>query len=127
MTARSVPGEANVSSPPVCGLEAARPGVPQDTLYFQTRRLSGNQTPTDFMAGGWNGHAPRVAVWGSARRHHRIVVRAPGITREVTPKLSAAFLVLLPASVSPASVTVEVDGKRYGSAFGTIDPKEARP
>jgi hypothetical protein len=57
-SARSVPGEANVSSPPVCGLDAARPGVPQDTLFFQTRRLSGNQSPTGFMAGDWNGHAP---------------------------------------------------------------------
>jgi hypothetical protein len=128
VTARSVPGEANVSSSPVCGLEAARPGVSPDTLFFATRRLSGDRRPGpgSFMAGDWNHHAARTAVWGSARGHHRIVVRAPGFTREVAPKLNGAFLVLFAPSVDPASVTVEVDGKRYGSSFGTVDPPKVR-
>jgi hypothetical protein len=60
-------------------------------------------------------------VWGSARGHHRIVVRAAGETREVEPKLNGGFLVLFAPSVDPASVTVEVDGKRYGSTFATVD------
>jgi hypothetical protein len=112
-TARSVPGEANVISPPVCGWQPGRAGVPQETLFFQTKRLSGNRTGRDVMlTGDWNGHAPRTAVWGSAREHRRIVVRAPGIRREVAPRLNAGFLVLLPATVDPSAVTVEVDGKR---------------
>jgi hypothetical protein len=124
MTARGVPGEANVSSPPVCGLEPARPGVPTDTLFFTARRLSGDRRPGEgsFMRGDWNHHAPRTAVWGSVRGHHRIVVRAAGATRVVAPKLNGGFLVLFAPSVDPASVTVEVDGKRYGSTFGTVDP-----
>lgn len=127
-TARPVPGEPNVISPPVCGLEAGRPGVSPDTLFFQTRRLSGNRTAQDaFFSGDWNHHAPRTALWGSARGHRRIVVRAPGFTRVVAPKLNGGILALFPASVDPASVTVEVDGTRYGSTFGTIDPKRARP
>jgi hypothetical protein len=74
------------------------------------------------MGGDWNHHPARTAVWGSARGHHRIVVRAPGATREVAPKLNGGFLVLFPPSTDPATVTVEVDGKRYGSTFGTVDP-----
>ncbi len=124
ITARAVPGKANVSSPPVCGLEPARPGVATDTLFFTTRRLSGDRRSGrgSFLQGDWNHHAPRTAVWGSARGHRRIVVRAPGITRELAPKLNGGFLVLFAPSVDPASVTVEVDGKRYGSTFGTVDP-----
>jgi hypothetical protein len=124
MTARGVPGEANVSSPPVCGLEAARPGVSSDTLFFTTRRLSGDRQTGrgSFMGGDWNHHPARTAVWGSARGHHRIVVRAAGATRTVAPRLNGGFLVLFAPSVDPASVTVEVDGKRYGSTFGTVDP-----
>jgi len=124
MTARVVPGEANVSSPPVCGLEAARPGVSSDTLFFTTRRLSGDRRLGEgsFMRGDWNHHAARTAVWGSARGHHRIVVHAAGETREVPPKLNGGFLVLFAPSVDPGSVTVEVDGKRYGSTFGTVNP-----
>jgi hypothetical protein len=123
MTARAVAGEPNVSSPLVCGLQAARPGVSTDSLYFATRRLSGDRQPgaSAFMRGDWNHHAPRTAVWGSARGHHRIVVRAAAETREVEPKLNGGFLVLFAPSVDPASVTVEVDGKRYGSTFGTVD------
>ena len=124
LTARAVPGEANVSSPPVCGLEAARPGVSPDTLFFTTRRLSGDRKAGQgpFTLGDWNHHAARTAVWGSARGHHRIVVRAAGATRTVSPRLNGGFLVLFAPSVDPASVTVEVDGKRYGSTFGTVDP-----
>jgi len=126
MTARAVPGEPNVSSPPVCGPEAARPGVRLDTLFFTTHRLSGDRQPGPggFMRGDWNHHPPRTAVWGSARGHRRIVVRAAGETREVAPRLNGGFLVLFPASFDPASVTVEVDGNRYGSTFGTVDPPE---
>jgi hypothetical protein len=124
MTARAVPGEATVSSPPVCGLEPARPGVPTGTLFFTTRRLSGDRAPGrgSFLQGDWNHHPARTAVWGSARGHHRIVVRAPGAVREVAPKLNGGFLVLFGPSTDPATVTVEVDGKRYGSTFGTVDP-----
>ncbi len=124
MTARAVRGEANVSSPPVCGLEAARPGVSTGTLFFATRRLSGDRRPGagSFMRGDWNHHPARTAVWGSARGHHRIVVRAGAGTRVVPPKLNGGFLVLFAPSVDPASVTVEVDGKQYGSTFGTVDP-----
>ena len=74
------------------------------------------------MRGDWNHHAARTAVWGSARGHHRIVVHAAGETREVPPKLNGGFLVLFAPSVDPGSVTVEVDGKRYGSTFGTVNP-----
>jgi hypothetical protein len=125
-TARAVPGEPNVSSPPVCGLEAARPGVATGTLFFAARRLSGDRRPGrgGFMRGDWNRHPARTAVWGSARGHHRIVVRAAGETREVAPRLNGGFLVLFPASVDPGAVTVEVDGKQYGSTFGTVDPPE---
>jgi hypothetical protein len=124
MTARAVPGEANVSSPPVCGLEAARPGVSPDTLFFTTRRLSGDRQPGrgSFFRGDWNHHPARTAVWGSARGHRRIVVRAPGATRVVSPKLNGGFLVLFAPSVDPAAVSVEVDGQRYGSTFGTVGP-----
>jgi len=127
VTARAVPGEAVVSSPPVCGLETAREGVPpSDTLFFQTRRLSGNGRGGLHLEGNWHDHPPRTAVWGSARGHRRIVVRAPGATREVAPKLNGGFLVLFAPTVNPASVTVEVDGKAYGSSFGTVDPPRLR-
>jgi hypothetical protein len=120
--ARPVPGEPNVSSPPVCGLEPARPGVPPKALFFTTRRLSGDTKDGSFLAGDWNHHAPRTAVWGIARSYHHVVVRAPGITREVAPKFNAGILVILPPSVDPSSVSVEVDGKRYGNTFGTVPP-----
>jgi len=115
-SARAVPGEPNAGSPPVCGLEAPT------TLYFTTRRLAGDSTNGNFLAGDWNHHAPRTAVWGTARSHRHIIVRAPGIAREVEPRINAGFLVILPSSVDPASVTVEVDGKRYGNAYGVVPP-----
>jgi hypothetical protein len=125
--ARAVPGEPYVTSPAVCGMAPVRPGVRQDTLFFDTRRLRGDREPGGavMLDGDWNGHPPRVAVYGSARGHRRIVVRAPGVRVETEPKPNGGFLVFLPPATRPAGVTVEVDGRRYGSSFGTIDPEEA--
>ncbi len=122
MTARAVPDEPNVSSPPVCGLQPGRPGVKFKPLYFTTRRLSGDGPTSDFMGGNWNRHPARVAVWGSARGAKRIVVRAPGVRQRTEPKLNGGFLVLLPARTDPARVTVSVDGRRYGASHGTVKP-----
>jgi hypothetical protein len=127
VTARSVPAEPNVSSPPVCGLQTVRAGARPRTLWFDTRRLSGSGPARSFMGGNWNDHPPRVAVWGSAWSHKRIVVRAGRFQQAAAPKLNGTFLVLLPLSTDPDDVTVEVDGKRYGSSFGTVrPPKGAR-
>lgn len=125
--ARAVPGERFVLSPPVCGLEPGRPDVPEDTLFFHTRRLAGDaDAGIDTMrTGDWNDHAPRVAVYGSARGHRRIVVTAPGFRAVAKPKLNGGFLVFLPPRTRRADVAVEVDGRRHGPAFGTIPPRRA--
>jgi hypothetical protein len=122
-TARAVPGEPNASSPPVCGLQPGRPGVKRRTLFFTTRRLSGAGPSGDFLAGNWNHHPPRVAVWGLAREAKRIVVRAGSLRVAVTPRLNGGFLALLPSATRTGSVTVQVDGRRFGPSFGTV----ARP
>jgi hypothetical protein len=116
--ARPVPGERSPSSPPVCGYEAGRQGVHIKPLYFQTRRLSGG--------GAWANHPPRVAVWGIARGYRQIVIRAGRFREMLRPRLDAGFLVFLPPETDPAKVTVEVDGVRHGSSFGTIDPRRLR-
>jgi hypothetical protein len=121
-TARAVPDEPSVSSPPVCGLEPGRRGVKLKPLYFDTRRLSGAGPSGNFLAGNWNHHPARVAVWGSARGHRRIVVRAGSFSQVTKPRLNAAFLVFLPPKTPIKTVTVEVDGKRYGPSSGTVDP-----
>lgn len=128
MPARAVPGRRNVLSPPVCGLQAGRPGVRIRELYFRTERLSGDRPAGAdvLLRGDWNGHPPRTAVWGSARGSRRIVVTAPGHRRVTAPKPNAAFLVILPPSTRPSDVAVEIDGRRYGPTFGTIDPRRAR-
>ena len=123
-TARSLPDEPNVSSPPVCGLQPGRRGVKHDVVYFDTRRLSGRGPSRNFMAGNWNGHPPRVAVWGAARDHKRIVVRAGRFRAQLKPLANGTFLVLLPPSTDPSSVTVAVDGKQYGHTHGTVEPPE---
>ncbi|HEV2814440.1 MAG TPA: hypothetical protein VGW10_14385, partial [Solirubrobacteraceae bacterium] len=126
-TARAVPGERTVSSPPVCGLNPARPDVPQGTLFFHTRRLSGDRPLGDAMLhGDWNDHPPRTVVYGSAREHRRIVVTGPGVRRVARPLLNGAFLVILPPATRPSTVAVEVDGRRHGPSAGTIDPRRAR-
>jgi hypothetical protein len=115
-TARAVPGEPNVSSTLVCGRESRR------AVYFATRRQSGAGPSRNFLAGNWNHHPARLAVYGLARGAKRIVVRA-GARRIVTaPRLNGGFLVFLPLSVRPASVRVVIDGKRHGSSFGTVTP-----
>lgn len=127
-TARAVEGKAGAVSPPVCGMEPGRPGMSGTVLYFQTRRLSGDSPPrSSLLTGDWNHFPARTAVWGQARGHHRIVVRAPGLTRELAPRMNGAFLVLLPASIAPGAVSVAVDGRSYGDRFGTIDPRKALP
>jgi hypothetical protein len=126
-TARAVPDEANVSATPVCGLEPARPGVKRKPLYFATRRLSGTGPSTNFLAGNWAGHPARVAVWGIARGAKHITVRAGSFSKSTAPLINGGFLVFLPASTRPGVVRVTVDGKRYGSTFGTVaPPKPAR-
>ncbi len=126
-TARSVPGDANVSSTPVCGLEPARRGVKHRALYFATRRLSGAGPSRNYLAGNWNHHPARVAVWGIARDAKRITVIAGSLRVRTAPRLNGGFLVFLPPSTRAASVHVVIDGKRYGSSFGTVTPpKQAR-
>ncbi|HEX8087184.1 MAG TPA: hypothetical protein VF529_23095 [Solirubrobacteraceae bacterium] len=125
-TARVVPGEPTASSPPVCGWQPAGPDVRQESLFFATRRIHGDSDAFDALrTGDWNGHPPRVAVYGSARGHRRIVVTAPGARVVTRPKLNGAFLVLLPTRTHPATVAVEVDGRRYGPSFGTLSARRA--
>ena len=119
-TARAVPGERNVSSTPVCGHEPARRGVKLKPLYFDTRRLSGDAADGGFMAGDWNHHPARVAVYGSARSHKRIVVRSGRFSATVAPKLNGTFLVFLPRATNVAKVRVTVDGTRYGRRHGLV-------
>ena len=127
--ARAVEGELHVLSPPVCGWQSGRRSGPHDTLFFHTRRLSGDSEPgAHVMAtGDWNGHPPRVAVYGSAREHREIVVTAAGFRAVTKPKLNGAFLVFLPPRTRPADVAVEVDGRRHGASFGTIPHRRALP
>ncbi|HEV3002232.1 MAG TPA: hypothetical protein VGW75_15930 [Solirubrobacteraceae bacterium] len=127
-TARPVPGERNVRAPAVCGLEPNRPDVPNRSLYFAARRLSGDRElgRDVWIRGDWNDHPARTVVYGSARGHRRIVVTAPGTRTVTAPSPNGGFLVLLPPRVAPASVSVEVDGRRYGPRFGTIAPRRWR-
>ena len=116
-TARAVKGEPAARAPAVCGLEPARRGVPDRTLYFTTRRLSG--------AGAWNGHPARTAVYGNARVARSLLISAPGVRRTVRPTVNGSFLVVLPPEVDPARVRVEVryrDGRRraFGPTTGTV-------
>ena len=43
-----------------------------------------------------------------------------GISFVKAVKPRETFLVFLPASTDPKTVTVEVDGRRYGPSFGTV-------
>ena len=126
-TARTVPGERHVSSPPVCGLEPGGPRLPDRTLFFVTRRLTGDRrTGADVMLDGdWNDHPPRTVVYGSARGHRRVVVTAPGLRRAARPTTNGSFLVILPPRTLPSAVSVQVGGSPYGPSFGTVDPRRA--
>jgi hypothetical protein len=118
-TARSVPGERNVSS---------RRGVKLKPLYFDTRVLRGDGPGKHFMGGDWNGHPARMAVYGAARGYKRIVVRAGRFTRAVTPRLNQTFLIFLPRGTDIRTVRVTVDGKRYGPRHGlTALPRQIAP
>jgi hypothetical protein len=115
LPARPAPNVAPPSSTPVCGVD----GGARHKLYFDTRRLSGDGPSDVIDDGDWNHHPPRTAVWGMARGYSRVVVRAGGFEKSVKP--FGAFLVFLPAGTDPKTVTVEVDGRRYGSSYGTVE------
>ena len=40
------------------------------------------------------------------------------------PLANGTFLVLLPPTTDPSSVTVAVDGEQYGHTHGTVEPPE---
>jgi hypothetical protein len=113
LKARVLPGRRNAFSPAVCGVSR---------LFFTTRRLSGDSDSRDILlAGDWNGHPARTAVYGQARG--RVVVTAPGERHLVDAGEHGPFLVILPATVDPAKVHVETGGRGYGPVHATVkDP-----
>ena len=76
------------------------------------------------MSGNWHGHPTRVAVYGNAREHRHIIVRADSQRVQTRPASNGAFLVLLAPTTDPAAVTVTVDGRPYGPTHGTVEPPE---
>lgn len=99
-------GRAAGTAPPlVCGLTAARRGVRLKPLFFATRRFDG-----------------REAVWGAATGRRAVVVRSGGFSATAKPRANGAFLVFLPKGTDHRTVTVTVDGKRYGPSHATVDP-----
>jgi hypothetical protein len=118
-------------SPALCG----RSGRPGDALFWAARRLGGDREPGREapLAGDWNGHPPRTALWGSASpgRVRELVVTGPRLRRAVRPTPVGSFLVVLSPEVRPADLRVEVrfqDGRitRAGSEFGVLASAEAR-
>jgi hypothetical protein len=109
------------SSTRVCGVDH---GTRQE-LYFDTRRLRGDGPSESFALGDWNNHSSRTAVWGVARGHERLIVRAGRFEKAIQP--FGAFVVFLPSATDPRAVSVEVDGTRYGRSHGTVpDPRRPR-
>ena len=83
------------------------PGVKRKSLYFATRRLSGAGPSANFLAGNWNDHPARVAVYGVARGAKRIVVRA-GLAARAGQAAAQRRLPRLPAAVDAGRATVRV-------------------
>ena len=109
------------SSTRVCGVDH---GTRQE-LYFDTRRLRGDGPSESIALGDWNNHSSRTAVWGVARGHERLIVRAGRFEKAIQP--FGAFVVFLPSETDPRAVSVEVDGTRYGRSHGTVpDPRRPR-
>jgi hypothetical protein len=120
-------------SPAACGFAHSYP-APDRSLFFTTRRLSGGRRIEDGtrIGGAWNRHAPRTALWGAIGRAQarEIVITAPGIRRTLRPTFNGLLLVVLPPSVDPARVRVELRlaggaVRRLGPSFGLVDPKVA--
>jgi len=120
-------------SPAACGDlgQRRRRGV-----FFAVRRVAPGavaQRGGSILAGHWGDHSARTAVWGAAGSDvKRIEIVGPGTQRQqATIAPSAAFLVVLPASVDPRSLTVVVtytDGRvaRYRGSTNLVSHASVR-
>jgi hypothetical protein len=120
-------------SPALCGRDRHPVDGPDRTLYYGARRLDGGRrVPSDILAGRWNRHEPRTAIWGNAGRDtvSELVITGPdGLRRTVRPIITGAFLVVLDPQVDPATLHVEVrfkDGRllRTGPDHGLVDRRK---
>jgi hypothetical protein len=90
--------------PPLTVAHSERTG-----LFFAVRRLTGTDHPT---AGGgdWSRDLPRTALWGVAGKDVRSVtlLGAPGGPRAVPITRGSTILAVLPPTVDPADLRVDV-------------------
>jgi len=102
--------EGRLRSPEVCGVDTHRADVKLKPLYFRTAVVHG-----------------RVALWGAVRGRGDLRVRAGAFRATVDERRAGAFVVFLPRGTDPRTVTVEIQGRRYPSTFGTRpQPKDVR-